>query len=642
MDLRTSHPAARTSLPVIMGVMVVAIYFNSIGGFDKDTWRPYSRGQFMIDDHDAIENHPLVFHPSGLTRAWTTEYRMGRTEDQSLYRPVTILSYHLNARLIGWYPVAMGFRIFNIVMLWMLGVMVAWWLGNYVPHPIGPWIAAFLLVAHPANTELIDHIVGRADILAMMGVVGFALTQRHAIQRKGWTPWHAAAALVFAVVALGAKESGMLVVPVALMQAWLVRDRGKPIDFAARRRPRLWTVVLVGLPFVAYLAARTAVVGFMPHYPPSPNDDLTGNPLRAVDMPQRVAGALSIAWFYFKQVFWPTTNWVQTPTELPTWSSASVWLGLAVLLAWVSGIAWAVRRRHWLSVPLVLGLGQYLAIGNLFWPSGVYTANRMMLPMLLSASAVLAVWVHRAAHASPRAQALAVIPAAVVFVVMAAIDVSTNDHWLSTRRLANAESVAQPDHPITWYLQGTARAEDGELEDAAYWLERAVNARPDSIEARRNLAEVRLQQFIKKKNPYAGDVAEREWEYILKYYPNNMTAHLQLAKLAFAKATFDAADDQRRNADLDAVAYHLNLAEKLDPTHPEVMYNLAELAVARHDYVQARRRYQALLDRYPNHLEGKRQFERYQKALLRETKDEPSPDSGTKPPVTTENGKASG
>ena len=52
---------------------------------------------------------------------------------------------------------------------------------------------------------------------------------------------------------------------------------------------------------------------------------------------------------------------------------------------------------------------------------------------------------------------------------------------------------------------------------------------------------------------------------------------------------------------------------------------LAELAVAKHDYPEASRRYQALLDRHPNHREGKRQFEQFQKALLRENGQRPHP-----------------
>src|SRR5688500_13718450 len=74
----------RLLLTLILTALTLGIYANSIGN------------PFLIDDHDIIVSHPDVNEPAGLTRLWTSDYWAGRSEDRNLYRPISILSYHLN------------------------------------------------------------------------------------------------------------------------------------------------------------------------------------------------------------------------------------------------------------------------------------------------------------------------------------------------------------------------------------------------------------------------------------------------------------------------------------------------------------------------------------------------------------------
>ena len=48
-----------------------------------------------------------------------------------------------------------------------------------------------MLVAHPANTEAINHLVGRADLLAVLGIVAFLYLQRRAQEEGRWVAWRA-------------------------------------------------------------------------------------------------------------------------------------------------------------------------------------------------------------------------------------------------------------------------------------------------------------------------------------------------------------------------------------------------------------------------------------------------------------------
>ena len=87
---------------------------------------------FMIDDHFAIENHPDVIEPQGLWQLWHHDYWTGQTADKNLYRPITVLSFHLGARGTGPQPAA--FRAVNVLLLAALATLAAIWMQRYV-HP---------------------------------------------------------------------------------------------------------------------------------------------------------------------------------------------------------------------------------------------------------------------------------------------------------------------------------------------------------------------------------------------------------------------------------------------------------------------------------------------------------------------------
>ena len=138
---------------------------------------------FLLDDHDAIATNPDVVQPARLGRLWVDDYWAGRGDDPNLYRPLTILSYRLNAAASGLSPEA--FRLVNVLLLGLLGAGVLAWCRRWVGAAPATF-AGLVVVAHPAAAETINIIVGRADLLAMLGVVAFLLVQQRAADR-GWT-----------------------------------------------------------------------------------------------------------------------------------------------------------------------------------------------------------------------------------------------------------------------------------------------------------------------------------------------------------------------------------------------------------------------------------------------------------------------
>ena len=294
---------------------------------------------------------------------WSRYYWAGLADDPNLYRPVTMLSYYLNARVPGAGAGAADrradggvsnlnpgwFRVVNIGLLAGVGVLVAGWLSPYVGARL-VWLAGAVVVAHPAHAEMVNHVVGRADLLAIAGVLVVLLAQRRAMAAGGWSWGTGLAGLAGAVVAIGSKESGLVVVPLVVLLGYRVdvvrggvagegRRRGERLNQGAtpgrlpgvpgmlpgavpgarettatspRENFRGAGVILPGvvipgvvIPGVVavWLIGRAVAVGWGVDYTPG-TDALNVNPLRDAGWVERVPAGLAVAGHYARQLVW--------------------------------------------------------------------------------------------------------------------------------------------------------------------------------------------------------------------------------------------------------------------------------------------------------------------------------------------------
>jgi len=453
-------------LPMALGLMVFALYLGTRFNYD-----------FLIDDIDIVQTNPDVVEADGWRTLWTHDYWSDRSTDDNLYRPVTILSYWVNARLPLCGRIVDGraeeiypryFRGVNIVLLTGLAWLLALWLSHYVQQAAA-WTVAFLFAGHAAHAEMVNYIVCRADLLAMLGVVGFLYMQRLAIERQRWRWWSAALAALSALVAFGSKESGLILLPAALVQAWTgPRNASTDITDDIAPTPRgvtLGWVALIALPLMLYAVGRINVVGYGADYTGQFMDDLRDNPLREVSLAERIPAALAIAWFYFKQLVSPNTSYYHIPAQLPHWGSAATILGFTLLIASVGLLWFYLARRRWQVMAIVLALGQYLLIGNLLMPVGVYAANRLILPFSIAAAVLLAGLLHYFVGLSPRRRAVVILPST-LFLIVAAYEIQDVNHvWRTEMRLMGRDHQLAPEHPVAMYNFGTVKAREAVFVD---------------------------------------------------------------------------------------------------------------------------------------------------------------------------------
>ena len=600
----------RLLLAVTMGVLVASLYVSSLDN------------PFMMDDHPLIVNNPLVMRPGLLLYEWRQELTSPSPPRQVLAQPVTQFSYSLNLAVSGMSPLA--FRLANIGLLALVGCLAAVWLNQYCVHPAGPWLAAFLFAAHPANAELINHIIGRSELLAMAGVLVFLILQRSVLDRldridrlKRWLTLKrlilfasiGLTALAAAAVAMFSSRTGLLVIPMAIAQVGAVPiwRRRLSIKRQTTVKSRQWIVHLAFvlcllLPAVGLRLDRQLLTDPLPIGTPDTDlGDLTMNPAIDADLTQRLPMALSLAGQYLKQVFVPTIQYSHIPINLPNWGSEPTWLGAIVLLIVVAGLISSILVRHWLRLVPILILSHWVLTSNIWLRSHVYASTMYVMPLVLAAVVPVA-WLidrttrergsfNRATHDVTRLRAVAVVPCLLVVCVMALRVLQINGIWFSKQRLMAANNSLQANNSVATYLYGASLMEVQAYNHARDWLELTLEYRPESLQALNKLATLEEISFRPK-------VASDLYERILLINPDDVRAYIRLAHLAIQQEEFTTAYK------------YLDQALKMRPVEGEALYLYAHLADVQGDHELALSRFRRLLEEHPNYRQGQRELAR--------------------------------
>jgi tetratricopeptide (TPR) repeat protein len=258
----------------------------------------------------------------------------------------------------------------------------------------------------------------------------------------------------------------------------------------------------------------------------------------------------------------------------------------------------ALARRSPLSLPLPLWLGQYLLIGNLLLPVGVYAASRLMPPFTLAAAAALALGATRL----ERAPVLWV--AALALVVPLGLEVrSLASRWVSLESAMRVDLEQHPRRPTARLAYAKALFAAGRFAEARPLLVEAVGRWPSYVEARILLADTCSQLADR---PAARAQLSRVLELTSRRSP--VLDQLRLHAL-ITLAVFDRVSDRDRSE------RYLRQAEALAPRDWRVMHNQAILAVRDEDWPEAGRRFRRLLSEHSEFEEGRRERDQLVKAF---------------------------
>src|SRR5580658_5045252 len=192
-------------------------------------WRNSVESGFVFDNKTLLleddriqkvtpENVALILHH---TYWWPNE-------ESGLYRPITTLSYLFNYAILGNADRPAGYHWINL-LLHIGNVLLVFALARRLLTDFWPsFLAASVWAVHPVLTESVTNIVGRADLLAGMTVMGGLLMYLRSTEAAGWrrAGWLAGLTVATAV-GVFCKESAVTVAGVAALYelTWWNRER---------------------------------------------------------------------------------------------------------------------------------------------------------------------------------------------------------------------------------------------------------------------------------------------------------------------------------------------------------------------------------------------------------------------------------
>ena len=574
---------------LIPAAVAIAAYANSVPG------------DFVFDDTVLIERSQSL-HAFDLDRIFLQNYWGSERADRN-YRPLTLLTYAANLQL-G--PSAWHFHAVNVALN-AIAAFLAWLLldevlrkgaGGSGPEPAGAAatggipegaistgaiaaeatatstiaaLGATLYAVLPIRTEAVSNIVGRAEILAGIAILGALLAALKAVptdrrarfeacrgspsgrgmasqDRDAQERWS------LALIAAGTTFLGLLskenavVVPILIV-----------ISAAILRRRIPWKAVAgSAVAVILYIAARTVVL-----LEKEEVSSLIDNPLAFAGGPTRALNAVMLLGLYVAKTVFPAHlsadySYNQIPV-LPL-SDPLLWLSAAVVIAFAAlGLAIAWRRLPVLALAVAFLLVTAGLTSNILFPIGTIFGERLFytpsLALPMAACAILA--------AAPlRSGSTAIVSRGILCVIIALYGART---WTRNQDWAAAETMyARMPLDAPGSSRSHTKAAEGLLEQ---WLKLPSTAGQGALLER---AKAALREAI-------------------RIYPEHGHAHAVLGRILLLEGKHVEAEGELRTGEALMVKLH-------QVQHPVYLY-IAEVSLhlGRHaEALSAAERYLAI------------------------------------------------
>lgn len=571
---------ARTrTLVAVVAVAAIVPYLNAL------------RADFTFDDIGVVRDNAAV---QVLPAAGLLTYVH---EPGSLYRPLTMLTYAANSSAS---PDPFGFHLVNVILHALVSVAmlclalrifadpgtsegrsassIATRSRKTVPRHVdhageGParhtgvghtqaaLLAAVLFAVHPIHTEAVTNVVGRAELLAALGVLVSLLAFARMLDSSAGlrTAWLAASLAAYAGSMLS-KESAFTALGLIAVLHWWLR-RGATLRAHARALAPHAAVA------ATYLLLRWAVLGTLAlRRPPS----LLDNPLAHTDTWTRLRTATVILWEYASQVTFPVHlsadySLAQIPL-VEHWSDSTFLVAAIALTALAICVLVAGRRRPVLWVAalfIVIPLG---LTANLAFPIGTIKAERLLyLPSV--GYCLAAAWV--ATAFSCRRGAWAVVLIGIVVIALAARTWARNADWQDDQTLFLGTVATVPGSAKAHHNLAVVRVRAGDLVDAEAEYREALRLNPGYATAALGIGTTyQLRGNVEQALLWA--------EAALRIDSHFVKAHRRLCSLRYDRSEYDAAEAACRSG----------LAE--DPNDLVLLAQLSAVRVAQGDPWEAR------------------------------------------------------
>jgi protein O-mannosyl-transferase len=344
-------------------------------------WGAYANSfhnAFHFDDSHVIETNLYIKSLSNLPLFFTDARTFSSLPTNAVYRPLVSVSLALDHWLAGglvlWY-----FHVSQFVMLLLLSVILfrvflhvmdqteAHWRNRYLALLCTLWFAV-----HTVNTETINYISARSELLASLGMVGAFLVY-FVLPRWRWTFFYVLPMLIGAL----AKPSAVIFAPLLLVYVLLYEKQFALPDLLSTRGWRLvWEALRVSLPALLCGTAMFLFVDFMN----APTVNYAGGGRWEYLLTQ------TFMWLHYARLFFfPLGLTADTDmTLIPAWYDTRVAAGVAFLVVLLH-VLWRTSQTQAFR-PIAFGLAWFaltlLPTSSLFPLAEVNNEHRVFMPYM--------------------------------------------------------------------------------------------------------------------------------------------------------------------------------------------------------------------------------------------------------------------
>lgn len=177
---------------ILIGVIV---YGNSL------------KGALFCDDEATVTNNVFITNPvKYLPQIFTAPYYNGWGETHNSYRPLTTLSFSLDYRIWKLNPV--GYHLFNVILHILNSIIIFLILNRLFLNYKLSFISALLFLIHPVNTQTVNYVSNRPDLLMLFFFLA-AFYSYLLYRQKGKLHFLALACILY-ICSILSKEAGLV------------------------------------------------------------------------------------------------------------------------------------------------------------------------------------------------------------------------------------------------------------------------------------------------------------------------------------------------------------------------------------------------------------------------------------------------
>jgi tetratricopeptide (TPR) repeat protein len=390
-----------------------------------------------------------------LRAIWTESY-WGQIARSDLYRPVTTTSYLLNYAVLGNEQRVFGYHAVNFG-LHALNAFLVFAVVRRLGAPVRvAWLAAAIFAVHPVNVEAVTNIVGRADLLAALGVLGAGWCYARAAESEHGARWRwLATAGVIALAGSFAKENAIMAIAFAML--FDLFGRGSIFLGANRGAGALRRMVLGWAVFVPAIAVWWGVRELLGTALTPAGRSFVDNPIQFAGPAQGFMTAIGVLGRYVALFFAPAKlSCDYSFNQIPLFGASNdmpwiAWLSLALIAAMIIAVF------HWRkSQPLAAwGIAFFLVmlfpVSNVAVRIGTIMAERFLYLPGIGLCVVVAIGIERLSRIGERVSIaraawprIGIAVAAIVLIGLTLRTRARNSDWRDGRSIWQSAVEAAP------------------------------------------------------------------------------------------------------------------------------------------------------------------------------------------------------